>query len=90
MLDFFNSMNEDGTLARTEEYLGHGNDFDYVDTRTFLRAVQNTLPDLKPLFEKYARQIDWRLLAAIAPAGVALGSAGHLADRRARYDDANP
>ncbi|EPL1258679.1 membrane-bound lytic murein transglycosylase MltF [Klebsiella aerogenes] len=67
MLDFFNSMNEDGTLARLEEkYLGHGNDFDYVDTRTFLRAVQNTLPDLKPLFEKYARQIDWRLLAAIA------------------------
>ncbi|HDH0697835.1 TPA: membrane-bound lytic murein transglycosylase MltF [Klebsiella aerogenes] len=67
MLDFFNSMNEDGTLARQEEkYLGHGNDFDYVDTRTFLRAVQNTLPDLKPLFEKYARQIDWRLLAAIA------------------------
>lgn len=67
MLDFFNSKNEDGTLARLEEkYLGHGNDFDYVDTRTFLRAVQNTLPDLKPLFEKYARQIDWRLLAAIA------------------------
>ncbi|AKK84342.1 TPA: membrane-bound lytic murein transglycosylase MltF [Klebsiella aerogenes] len=67
MLDFFNSMNEDGTLARLEEkYLGHGNDFDYVDTRIFLRAVQNTLPDLKPLFEKYARQIDWRLLAAIA------------------------
>ena len=67
MLDFYNSMNEDGTLARLEEkYLGHGNDFDYVDTRTFLRAVQNTLPDLKPLFEKYARQIDWRLLAAIA------------------------
>ncbi|EOW1328330.1 membrane-bound lytic murein transglycosylase MltF [Klebsiella aerogenes] len=67
MLDFFNSMNEDGTLARLEEkYLGHGNDFDYVDTRTFLRAVRNTLPDLKPLFEKYARQIDWRLLAAIA------------------------
>ncbi|MGR7394037.1 membrane-bound lytic murein transglycosylase MltF [Klebsiella aerogenes] len=67
MLDFFNSMNEDGTLARLEEkYLGHGNDFDYVDTRTFLRAVQNTLPDLKPLFEKYARQIDWRMLAAIA------------------------
>ena len=67
MLDFCNSMNEDGTLARLEEkYLGHGNDFDYVDTRTFLRAVQNTLPDLKPLFEKYARQIDWRLLAAIA------------------------
>ncbi|TCW18174.1 membrane-bound lytic murein transglycosylase F [Raoultella sp. BIGb0138] len=67
MLDFFNTMNEDGTLARLEEkYLGHGNDFDYVDTRTFLRAVENVLPDLQPMFEKYARQIDWRLLAAIS------------------------
>lgn len=54
-------------LARLEEkYLGHGNDFDYVDTRTFLRAVENILPEVQPLFEKYAREIDWRLLAAIA------------------------
>ena len=67
MLDFFNTMNEDGTLARLEEkYLGHGEDFDYVDTRTFLRAVDSVLPELQPLFEKYALQIDWRLLAAIS------------------------
>lgn len=67
MLDFFNNMNEDGTLARLEEkYLGHGDDFDYVDTRSFLRAVDNVLPDLQPLFEKYASAIDWKLLAAIS------------------------
>ncbi|TLV17488.1 membrane-bound lytic murein transglycosylase MltF [Klebsiella indica] len=67
MLDFFNNINENGALARLEEkYLGHGNDFDYVDTRTFLRAVENVLPELQPMFEKYARQIDWRLLAAIS------------------------
>ena len=67
MLDFFNNMNEDGTLARLEEkYLGHGDDFDYVETRTFLRAVDNVLPDLRPLFEKYASEIDWKLLAAIS------------------------
>jgi membrane-bound lytic murein transglycosylase F len=67
MLDFFNNINEDGTLARLEEkYLGHGNGFDYVDTRTFLRAVDSTLPDLRPMFEKYAQEIDWRLLAAIS------------------------
>ncbi|EMK5833185.1 membrane-bound lytic murein transglycosylase MltF [Citrobacter sedlakii] len=67
LLDFFNSINDDGSLARLEEkYLGHGDDFDYVDTRTFLRAVEAMLPDLKPLFEKYAQEIDWRLLAAIA------------------------
>ncbi|MBS0853794.1 membrane-bound lytic murein transglycosylase MltF [Enterobacter sp. JGM127] len=67
MLDFFSGLNEDGTLARLEEkYLGHGDDFDYVDTRSFLRAVDNVLPDLQPLFEKYAQEIDWRLLAAIS------------------------
>ena len=67
MLDFFNTINEDGTLARLEEkYLGHGDDFDYFDTRTFLRAVDNLLPDFAPLFQKYAAEIDWRLLAAIA------------------------
>lgn len=67
MLDYFNSINEDGTLARLEEkYLGHGGDFDYVDTRSFLRAVDSVLPDLQPLFEKHAKEIDWRLLAAIS------------------------
>jgi len=67
MLDFFNDINEDGTLARLEEkYFGHGEGFDYVDTRSFLRAVDNVLPELQPLFEKYAQNIDWRLLAAIS------------------------
>ncbi|WP_312980303.1 membrane-bound lytic murein transglycosylase MltF [Atlantibacter sp.] len=67
LLDFFNQITEDGTLARLEEkYLGHGDDFDYVDTRSFLRAVDSVLPDLKPLFEKYATDIDWKLLAAIS------------------------
>ena len=67
LLDFFNTINEDGSLARLEEkYLGHGDDFDYVDTRTFLRSVDSVLPDLRPLFEKYAQEIDWRLLAAIS------------------------
>ena len=76
-------------MARLEEkYLGHVGTFDYVDTRTFLRAIDNTLPDIKPLFEKYASSIDWRLLAAISYR-VALESAGDLAHRRARHDDAD-
>lgn len=67
ILDFFNMINEDGSLVRLEEkYFGHGNSFDYIDTRTFLHAVENMLPDLQPLFEHYASQIDWRLLAAIS------------------------
>ena len=67
MLDFFSSMGEEGVMARLEEkYLGHVGTFDYVDTRTFLRAIDVTLPEIKPLFEKYAASIDWRLLAAIS------------------------
>ena len=54
-------------MARLEEkYLGHVGAFDYVDTRTFLRAIDDILPDIRPLFERYAAQIDWRLLAAIS------------------------
>ena len=50
--------------------------------------MENILPEVQPLFEKYAREIDWRLLAAIAWQE-SLGSAGHLPHRRARYDDAH-
>ncbi|SQI36631.1 Membrane-bound lytic murein transglycosylase F precursor [Leminorella richardii] len=67
MLDFFNQINEDGRFAKLEEkYLGHVGEFNYVDTKTFLNAIDGVLPELRPLFEKYARQIDWRLAAAIA------------------------
>ena len=90
MLDFFNRINEDGTLARLEEkYLGHGDDFDYVDTRSFLRAVDTLLPDLQPLFEKYATDIDWKLLAAISYQESHWDPKAHLPHRRTRPDDAD-
>ncbi|MEI2682164.1 membrane-bound lytic murein transglycosylase MltF [Erwinia aphidicola] len=67
LLDFFNQMGEEGAMARLDEkYLGHVGTFDYVDTRSFLRAIDETLPDIQPLFEKYAQEIDWKLLAAIS------------------------
>lgn len=45
--DFFNNINENGTLVRLGgEYLGHDSDFDYVDTHTFLHVVENILPDV--------------------------------------------
>ncbi|PKH21859.1 membrane-bound lytic murein transglycosylase MltF [Enterobacterales bacterium CwR94] len=67
MLDFFSQMGEEGAMARLEEkYLGHVGTFDYVDTRSFLRAIDDTLPDVQSLFQKYADHIDWRLLAAIS------------------------
>ncbi|WP_017347801.1 membrane-bound lytic murein transglycosylase MltF [Pantoea sp. A4] len=67
MLDFFSQMGEEGALARLDEkYLGHVGTFDYVDTRTFLRAIDNTLPNIQSLFQKYSSSLDWRLLAAIS------------------------
>ncbi|MFE8049131.1 membrane-bound lytic murein transglycosylase MltF [Brenneria goodwinii] len=67
LLDFFSRVVEDGTLARLEEkYLGHVGEFDYVDTTTFLSAIDEILPDFRPLFEKHATDIDWKLLAAIS------------------------
>ncbi|WJV61556.1 membrane-bound lytic murein transglycosylase MltF [Pectobacteriaceae bacterium CE70] len=67
LLDFFSQIEEDGTLARLQEkYLGHVGEFDYVDTTTFLAAIDDTLPALRALFEKYATNIDWKLLAAIS------------------------
>lgn len=68
MLDFFDSISEDSTLARLEEkYLGHIGGFDYVDARTFVKAIESTLPEFQHLFEKYATEnVDWRLLAAVS------------------------
>ncbi|WCF12581.1 membrane-bound lytic murein transglycosylase MltF [Edwardsiella piscicida] len=66
MLDFFSQSAEDGTLARLEEkYIGHVGSFDYVDTRTFLSAIDSVLPSLQDFYPACA-QMDWRLLAAIA------------------------
>ncbi|WP_245748720.1 membrane-bound lytic murein transglycosylase MltF [Oceanisphaera psychrotolerans] len=67
MLVFFDQLNRSGTLARlNEKYFGHIQNFDYVDTRTFLRRTEDILPRYQPLFERYAGELDWRLLAAIS------------------------
>ncbi|WP_237332898.1 membrane-bound lytic murein transglycosylase MltF [Zobellella iuensis] len=67
MLAFFNEQQQAGTLTRlNEKYFGHVQDFDYVDTRTFLRRAEDLLPRYQPLFERYAGELDWRLLAAIS------------------------
>ncbi|WP_413721183.1 membrane-bound lytic murein transglycosylase MltF [Sodalis sp. RH23] len=67
LLDFFSGQEADGTMARLEEkYLGHVGSFDYVDTKTFLTSIDATLPTLQGLFQQYAKEIDWKLLAAIS------------------------
>lgn len=67
LVEFFGTVHHDGTLlALDDKYYGHIEQFNYVETRTFIKAVANTLPKYQPLFEKHAQDIDWRLLAAIS------------------------
>lgn len=65
LIDFFGEMNESGELLALEDrYFGHVEKFNYVDTRLFMRAVDDVLPKYQDWFVQYAGDIDWRLLAA--------------------------
>lgn len=67
LVEFFGLVHHNGTLlALDDKYYGHIENFNYVETRTFIKAVSTKLPKYQPLFEKYAQEIDWRLLAAIS------------------------
>ncbi|PKG85871.1 membrane-bound lytic murein transglycosylase MltF [Colwellia sp. 75C3] len=67
LVEFFGTVHHDGTLlALDDKYYGHIEQFNYVETRTFIKAVESTLPKYKHFFEKYAQELDWRLLAAIS------------------------
>ncbi|ELI6446921.1 TPA: membrane-bound lytic murein transglycosylase MltF [Photobacterium damselae] len=67
IIEFFGEIKQNGELAQLEEkYFGHVDQFDYVDTRAFLRAVEGKLPKWKPLFKQYAGEFDWRLIAALS------------------------
>ena len=67
LIEFFGKVHNDGTLlALDDKYYGHIEQFDYVETRTFIKAVETKLPKFQPLFEKHSKDIDWRLLAAIS------------------------
>ncbi|GAD75456.1 membrane-bound lytic murein transglycosylase MltF [Vibrio azureus] len=67
LIEFFGGIQQSGELATLEEkYIGHIESFDYVDTRAFIRALDNKLPKWSPLFQKYSEEFDWRLIAALA------------------------
>ncbi|AQS38942.1 putative soluble lytic transglycosylase fused to an ABC-type amino acid-binding protein [Shewanella psychrophila] len=67
LLTFWHNEKRSGTLAHlNEKYFAHVKRFDYVDTRAFLRAIDNKLPRYKDKFQFYAGGIDWRKLAATA------------------------
>ncbi|WP_394128982.1 membrane-bound lytic murein transglycosylase MltF [Shewanella maritima] len=65
LLSFWHQEKRAGTFEYLDEkYFGHVKRFDYVDTRAFIRAIDNVLPEYQALFEKYAGELDWRKLAA--------------------------
>ena len=67
LVEFFGQIHHDGTLlALDDKYYGHIEQFDYVDTRVFIKAVEKKLPKYKALFQQYSQDMDWRLLAAIS------------------------
>ncbi len=67
LIEFFGQVHHNGVLlALNDKHYGHIEEFNYVDTRMFIQAVENKLPKYQPLFEKYGQEVDWRLLAAIS------------------------
>lgn len=67
LLDFMNKAIENGVVANLEEkYINHLKEFDYVDSRTCIKAIRDILPKYKAFFEEYRGNLDWRLLAAVA------------------------
>lgn len=67
-LKFFETIKRSGDLALLKDrYFGHIGDFDYVDTRTFIKHIDHRLAHYQGHFIQAADRYheDWRLLAAI-------------------------
>ena len=67
LIEYFGTVHQSGWFTVLEEkYFGHIRQFDYVDSRAFNYAAETSLAEYKPLFQKYAGELDWRLLAAMS------------------------
>ncbi|MDN3652091.1 membrane-bound lytic murein transglycosylase MltF [Thalassotalea ponticola] len=67
LVEFFGDRHTNGMiLALDDKYYGHVQDFNYVDTRAFIGAIEHKLPQYAHLFQRYSKSIDWRLLAALS------------------------
>ena len=65
LLEYFGELQSSGEFSRLQEkYFGHIREFDYVDTRAFIAAIETDLPQYQPWFEQYSGNFDWQLLAA--------------------------
>lgn len=67
LLDFMSEAVETGLIARIEEkYFNHLGKFDYVDIKSYLKAIKTILPKYEPLFKAHKGDLEWQMLAAIA------------------------
>lgn len=65
---FFSSIEKSGELDwLVDVYYSYLRDFDFVDTNTFHRRIEHTLPIYRSTFKAAADDVfDWQLLAALA------------------------
>ena len=67
LIEYFGTVHQSGWFTVLEDkYFGHIRQFDYVDSRAFNYAAETALAQYKPLFQQYAGELDWRLLAAMS------------------------
>ena len=67
--DWFRQYRRSGRLqAVNERYYGFIDNYDFVDTRTFVKRIYKRLPKYRNMFEQAAENndINWSLLAALA------------------------
>lgn len=65
---FFNKIKKDGTLDYLlERHYGYVDRLDFVESQTFLRHIENRLPEYVDLFKQAETEsgIDWRMLASV-------------------------
>lgn len=66
---FFHRLQAEGTLTQIiEKYYGHVQEFDYVDTRRYMRHINSRLSKYEDNFKSAAKNydVDWRLLASLS------------------------
>lgn len=67
LIEFFGEIQRNGQLNILEEkYFGHVREFNYINTLSFIKATKTKLPKYKHWFVEYAKDLDWRLLAALS------------------------
>ncbi|MGS2721859.1 membrane-bound lytic murein transglycosylase MltF [Paraglaciecola aestuariivivens] len=67
LIEYFGMIQNNGTFAALEDkYFGHVRQFNYVDTRAFIKRAKEVLPKYKNWFMQYSGDLDWRLLAAMS------------------------